>query len=201
MFFFVQLSTVSSRKFSQSGESGPITSSCHCQIVCTWLHMCVGCGGWWNRTRGVRASENRSYFFHRARGSDSITTSLPTAVPPPRRLVHSTQLIKWARSAPEHYFYQKAIFRWCLQVSRSQSPQTMELWQGVSPPPLTSAELLPHEPAHPRHRFCSFCSPPVDLLVQKLGSGPDNYKLFTCSILGVNHWKFKQSCENNAGMI
>lgn len=31
------------------------------------------------------------------------------------------RLIKWARSAVEHYFYQKAIFRRCPQVSGSQS--------------------------------------------------------------------------------
>lgn len=46
-FYFVQLSPVNCGKLGQSrsrvSESGPIMSACLCQIVYTWLHMCV-CG-------------------------------------------------------------------------------------------------------------------------------------------------------------
>lgn len=59
--------------------------------------------------------------------------SLSAAISLPRRLFQSIRLIKWARSTAEHYFYQKAIFRRCPQVSGSQPPQTIEPWQGVSP--------------------------------------------------------------------
>lgn len=47
-------------------------------------------------------------------------TSPHTAISLPRRLFRSTRLIKWARSTAERYFYQKAIFRRCPQVSGSQ---------------------------------------------------------------------------------
>lgn len=50
----------------------------------------------------------------------SFPLSLSTAISLPGRLFQSTRLIKWARSAAERYFYQKAIFRRCPQVSVSQ---------------------------------------------------------------------------------
>lgn len=43
-----------------------------------------------------------------------------TAIFPPGRLFLSTRLIKWARYTTEPYFYQKAIYRRCPQVSVSQ---------------------------------------------------------------------------------
>ena len=46
-FYFAKLSPVNCGEFGQSwsrvSESGPIMSACLCQIVYTWLHMCV-CG-------------------------------------------------------------------------------------------------------------------------------------------------------------
>lgn len=46
-FYFAQLSSVNFGEFGQSqswvSKSGPIMSACLCQIVYTWLHMCV-CG-------------------------------------------------------------------------------------------------------------------------------------------------------------
>lgn len=138
---------------------------------CLYLaaHVCLwGSGGWLNCTGGdcvcVCACEHLVQHFQTQWQPPTTIHpfSLSAAISLPARLFRSAQLIKWARSAAQLYFYQKAIFRRCPQVSRSASDNEAMARRTTphpspSPPhnttpilPLTSAETLEKAPGAPQ---------------------------------------------------
>lgn len=77
-----------------------------CVCVCLWLHLKI-----------PTPAPHPSLFLSLTHTHTLHKSLLPPSLP--WRLFQSARLIKWARSAAEHYFYQKAIFRRCPQVSGS----------------------------------------------------------------------------------
>lgn len=84
---------------------------CVCVCVCTHVHFFALC---------VCLLQHLKFHPPPPKHPHITPPSLHTAISLPGRLFRSTRLIKWARSTAERYFYQKAIFRRCPQVSGSQ---------------------------------------------------------------------------------